>query len=86
MILSHAKKDQTDPFTYKDVLYSVAVVSLLSHVSPTDVRALVTLIAVWSKALPMMASYLSQLPWLESHPWHVRKLPVTWGLRFSKYV
>ena len=38
------------------------------------------LMAVWSKALPLTASYLSPLPGFESRPERVRKLPVTWGL------
>ena len=36
-----------------------------------------TLMAVWSKALPMTASYLSVLPGSEYQPGQVRKLPVT---------
>ena len=37
------------------------------------------MMAVYSKALPLTASCLSTLPGFESHPGHVRKLPVTWG-------
>ena len=37
------------------------------------------LTAVWSKALPLTASCLSLLSGFESHPGHVRQLPVTWG-------
>ena len=43
--------------------------------------------AVWSKVLPLTASYLSPLSGFESHPRHVVKLPVTWGkaLVFARY-
>ena len=34
---------------------------------------------VRSRALPLTASCLSPLSSFESHPGHVRKLPVTWG-------
>ena len=37
------------------------------------------LMAVWSKALPLAANYLSPLHGFESRPRHVRKLPVTWS-------
>ena len=43
-------------------------------------RPLVPLWAcMWSKVLPLTASYLSPLPGLESQLEQVRKLPVTWG-------
>ena len=35
--------------------------------------------AVWSKALPLTASYLSTLSGFESQSGQVKKLPVTWG-------
>ena len=35
--------------------------------------------AVLSKALPLTDSCVSPLSGFESHPGHVRKLPVTWG-------
>ena len=35
--------------------------------------------AVWSKALPLIAVYLSPLHQFESQPGQVRKLPVTYG-------
>ena len=43
--------------------------------------------AVWSKALPLAASCLSQLSRFDPHPGHVRKLPVTWGkaVVFARY-
>ena len=36
--------------------------------------------AVWSKALPLKVSCFSPLPWFESRPGHVKKLPVTWRM------
>ena len=41
-----------------------------------------TLMAGWTKALPLTASCLLPLPGFESQPGHVRKLPGT--ARFSK--
>ena len=35
--------------------------------------------SVWSKALPLTASWLSTLPGFKSCPGYVRKLPVNWG-------
>ena len=38
------------------------------------------LMAQWSKTLPLTATCLSPLSGFESHPGHVRKLPVTYGV------
>ena len=35
--------------------------------------------AVWPKALPLTARCLSPQSGFETHPGHVRKLPVAWG-------
>ena len=36
--------------------------------------------AMWCKALPLIASCLSPLRGFEFHPRHAKKLPLTWGL------
>ena len=41
-------------------------------------KARSALMAMWSKALPMIAICLLPLPGFKSHLGHVGKLPVTW--------
>ena len=59
-------------------LFSIAIELYLCISSPSNKKG-PALMAVWSKASPLVAGCLSPLPGFESRPRHMRKRPVTWG-------
>ena len=54
------------------------ILEIFSHMSNRP-----ALTAVWSKAWPLTASCLSPLSRFESQSGHVRKLPLTWGSKYT---
>ena len=60
-------------------IFVIIIISSSSIIIIIIIIIIYALTAVWSKAPPLIARCLSPLPWFESQPGHVGKLPVTWG-------